>query len=375
MFDKQNKPALETLRSKLFLWTVIPAALLGAGVLIYFYSLDDLHIYPDPENFRISFYTDTPIGGNSRITDQQVTDSCISIRFILGDTLDNPYVGISIAPKNDAEFRIGRYNQMRITSCATKLEKLGISIIAPGKEANEAGQLSDIYYYTTRDITESKVDYSLDLKQFVIPDWWMEANRDHPLKKSSSIRKISAINIGNAYTPNIGQDLSMEIYAITFTRNNRKLLLSVLGIELLVFVLAFASIFLIRKLSMGKHSITIRYQPIAAAPDKKGPLDFMDVINRNFNKSELSLEFVCRETGVSQRKITTYVQTEFACNFKTYINRLRLTEAKRLLMDTDLNIGEIAFKVGFNNQSHFNRVFKEMMGSSPTEYRSKDKMD
>jgi AraC-like DNA-binding protein len=32
-------------------------------------------------------------------------------------------------------------------------------------------------------------------------------------------------------------------------------------------------------------------------------------------------------------------------------------------------MGEIAFKVGFNNQSHFNRVFKSMVGINPSEFR------
>ena len=101
--------------------------------------------------------------------------------------------------------------------------------------------------------------------------------------------------------------------------------------------------------------------------------DFIDFINNNFQNSELTLDLVSSETGVSQRRITNEIQNQFGCNFKTYINRLRINESKRLLINKELNIGEIAFKVGFNNQSHFNRVFKSEVQISPTEYLDKNK--
>jgi len=50
-----------------------------------------------------------------------------------------------------------------------------------------------------------------------------------------------------------------------------------------------------------------------------------------------------------------------------------MSESKRLLLETDLPIGEITYRVGFNNQTHFNRVFKAEMQISPSEYRSKNK--
>jgi AraC-like DNA-binding protein len=117
--------------------------------------------------------------------------------------------------------------------------------------------------------------------------------------------------------------------------------------------------------------ITIAYKPVESSAIENSKSDFIGFINHNFQNSELTLDFVSGETGVSQRKITSEIQNRFGCNFKTYINRLRLNESKRLLLNKELNIGEIAFKVGFNNQSHFNRVFKAEFQISPTEFREK----
>ena len=57
--------------------------------------------------------------------------------------------------------------------------------------------------------------------------------------------------------------------------------------------------------------------------------------------------------------------------FTTYLTTYRLQVAKRLLATTILNIGEIAFKVGFSDLSHFTRTFKSYYDTSPSEYRKK----
>lgn len=57
---------------------------------------------------------------------------------------------------------------------------------------------------------------------------------------------------------------------------------------------------------------------------------------------------------------------------KTYIqfrNELRIEEARRLLITTDLSIKEIMHHVGYNDPSHFSRDFKRAIGVSPRQYR------
>jgi AraC-like DNA-binding protein len=49
--------------------------------------------------------------------------------------------------------------------------------------------------------------------------------------------------------------------------------------------------------------------------------------------------------------------------------RLRLERAKNLLPYPNLRISEVVFEVGFQSLTHFNRVFKRILGQSPTDYR------
>jgi AraC-like DNA-binding protein len=53
------------------------------------------------------------------------------------------------------------------------------------------------------------------------------------------------------------------------------------------------------------------------------------------------------------------------------LNALRIGETCRSLQETDDSVTDIAFRVGFNNLSNFNRRFRKLKGMSPREFRAK----
>lgn len=57
-------------------------------------------------------------------------------------------------------------------------------------------------------------------------------------------------------------------------------------------------------------------------------------------------------------------------NYTDYLSRVRIEKSKNLLLNPNLRVSEIAFEVGFQSLTHFNRVFKKILGQSPSEYRS-----
>lgn len=64
------------------------------------------------------------------------------------------------------------------------------------------------------------------------------------------------------------------------------------------------------------------------------------------------------------RKVTGTTFTEF-------VSRTRIERAKNLLLNPNLRISEIAYEVGFQSLTHFNRVFKNVVGEAPTAYRTR----
>ena len=56
-------------------------------------------------------------------------------------------------------------------------------------------------------------------------------------------------------------------------------------------------------------------------------------------------------------------------NFTEFVSRTRVEKSKNLLLNPNLRVSEIAYEVGFQSLTHFNRVFRRIVGESPTEYR------
>ena len=70
--------------------------------------------------------------------------------------------------------------------------------------------------------------------------------------------------------------------------------------------------------------------------------------------------YLCREFKKSTKR--TIVE---------YIKQTRIMNAKRLFMETDRNVTEVARETGFSNLTHFNRVFREVADVTPSEYRKR----
>ncbi len=84
---------------------------------------------------------------------------------------------------------------------------------------------------------------------------------------------------------------------------------------------------------------------------------------------ELSLGQVARAVNTSTFYFCKIFKKFTGINFTDYLSRARIEKAKNLLLNPNLRISEIAFEVGFQSLTHFNRVFKRILGQSPTEYR------
>ncbi|BCG58283.1 AraC family transcriptional regulator [Paenibacillus sp. URB8-2] len=111
----------------------------------------------------------------------------------------------------------------------------------------------------------------------------------------------------------------------------------------------------------------------AASTESNHPLhkkisEIVHFINQNYREplrlAELSERFYISPYYLSRkfRKVTGFSLIE-------YVNLKRITEAQRLLRETDGKIIEISSSVGFDNPAHFNRIFKQIAGTTPMNYR------
>ena len=87
------------------------------------------------------------------------------------------------------------------------------------------------------------------------------------------------------------------------------------------------------------------------------------------SNEELSLKRVARAVNISVNYLSEKFKEVTGVNFVEYVARVRFEKACDLLENADRRISEIAFAVGFQSLSQFNRIFKKLSGRSPTAYR------
>ncbi len=92
-------------------------------------------------------------------------------------------------------------------------------------------------------------------------------------------------------------------------------------------------------------------------------------IHRNF-REPMSLVQVAERFYVNANYLGRVFQKATGVSFKQYVNGLRITEAKKLLLQTEKRIYEIAAEVGYTESKYFIAKFTQMVGKSPTVYRS-----
>jgi len=87
----------------------------------------------------------------------------------------------------------------------------------------------------------------------------------------------------------------------------------------------------------------------------------------------LSLEAVSNAVNVSHFHFCKLFKKATGLTFTDFVNHARVEKARRMLMRPSCRITEVAFDVGFQSLSHFNRSFRRITSESPTEFRSRMK--
>ncbi len=88
------------------------------------------------------------------------------------------------------------------------------------------------------------------------------------------------------------------------------------------------------------------------------------------NEMKLSLQDVSEQCFISSWHLSKLLNQYTGKRFFEIINVMRVDRAKELLKNTDYKIQDISEMIGFQDVTHFSRIFKAHMGMSPKEYRS-----
>jgi AraC-like DNA-binding protein/CheY-like chemotaxis protein len=103
--------------------------------------------------------------------------------------------------------------------------------------------------------------------------------------------------------------------------------------------------------------------------DRKFVSEFSSIVESNIANENFGVDDICREIGISRVQLYRKVKAVLGYNINEYILEVRMQKAKYFLLNEDVTISEIAYKVGFSSQAYFSTVFKSKFGVTPKAFK------
>lgn len=133
----------------------------------------------------------------------------------------------------------------------------------------------------------------------------------------------------------------------------------------------FEIIYLISRFSLSKN------QKEYARYDEE-LRDKVKMIEKDFRENyscKLNIDEICKANNISKSKLNNCFKTLYQYSPHEYLTSIRMQKAQELLINTKMNITEVANFVGYENSSNFTRAFKRITQVSPVYYRKKHQKD
>ena len=127
----------------------------------------------------------------------------------------------------------------------------------------------------------------------------------------------------------------------------------------------------ILSLYLGTRIEHIKSMGISPEPTNVSPAERARLYIENHYKSNLSSVSLAKKCFVSPEHLARSFKKTYGTTLTEYINHVRISKAKQLLIDTEATVSSVALNVGFSDPNYFTRVFKRRVGQSPTEFQAK----
>ncbi len=119
------------------------------------------------------------------------------------------------------------------------------------------------------------------------------------------------------------------------------------------------------ELNVGKEGMEASLQNISAQSLAQQVVAYVE----SHCTEKLSCALVAKEFSYHSNSLNRIIQEEMGCSLHEVITRAKINAAIRLLLETDMSIADIAYRISFYDHAHFAKVFRKATGSSPSSYR------
>jgi DNA-binding response OmpR family regulator/two-component sensor histidine kinase len=121
-----------------------------------------------------------------------------------------------------------------------------------------------------------------------------------------------------------------------------------------------------------KNDESIPQEPLAGKDDAF-MRSIVEIINKNMDNSEFSVEDLQNELKIGKWNLTSKVKALVGLTPMEFIRETRLSHAADLIDNSDYNMTQITYMIGMSDSRYFSRCFKQKYGVTPTEYKNRKK--
>jgi AraC-like DNA-binding protein len=366
--------------------------LLLVSLLVGYICIDRTYLYlplvPAEQselNWQLTSRTDaTDNGGSSTVTihDDQFS---LSFDFTVVTQAQYPYAEVALA-FTDASgaptlVDLSPYDSLSFNARCSPANTMVLSVLTHEEGLSVAEDLvtyrAPAAYFSCANSWSS---HKLDLTRLETPQWWFDRNKLDLSQQNYQLNKVLRISIGSTFQSPTNQNVNVLLNNITLSGRDWRYLYFLAGFLILAWGgLAWwliqqytRSLVASLEQKMQRDRPLVAYQQLSIAPlkdrEKSAILRYM---SEEYANPELDLDTMVASTNISRAKINDILKAEIGYTFISYLNKLRLTEAARLLAEKpEANVAEIAYSVGYKNVSYFNKLFKEEYGCTPKVFKS-----
>jgi AraC-like DNA-binding protein len=335
--------------------------------------------------WHLASFTDVPYGGASTIRIDRSTQKSLVFDFKYSNVLKFPMASAALlmddADGKPAPADLAKFSTVTFVARCMPANTLTFSLTTFEEGVTKPGEvLTYPPAMTFFACSEKGVPVSVDLTRLFIPAWWYETMHTDLSRQSYKLDHVMKFEFGGSqHTPH-ERDFHVEISEITLHGRDDRYIAGL--VVILVFSWSAFGIWFLwahsRALATSLNSrlrkdmsfVAYRQLTLESFEDQE-KATILRFIATNYANPGLDLEGVSAGTGASRNKINDVLKTELGMTFPSYLKKLRLTEAARLLTDkAGATVVEVAYSVGYSNVPYFTKLFKEEYGCTPKVFRS-----
>jgi AraC-like DNA-binding protein len=330
--------------------------------------------------WKLETVTDVEKGGTSAMS---VNESSLSLDYdyVLTGVVEYPHVTAIVAFTGEHLADLSRYSSATFRVKCAPHNVLAFHLHSFDPLVTDPGNFSS-YRIAEALFTchEEWSDIEIDLKHLSVPAWWLQAFKLEISDQNYFLEKVAGFSIGASREGPIDTSANVNISELTLHGRDWRYVRTFAGVPAFVWTCFIFWLFrqytqsLIKdvKDKLQQDRQLLAHQQLSTEPqqDREKAL-LLRFIATEYANPDMSLEKTIATLGINRIKINGILKQELGLTFTAYLNKLRLTEAARLLSENDnANVAEIAFLVGYNNVTYFNKLFKDEYRCSPTRFKS-----